>query len=103
MAVENSGTLVNGVTESVSGSFGYRNDFSGLYEKVTLLIKDYLHQFEERDSKVVEFHTPNELRKLVDLSLPEEGIEEDEIVDLCKKTLQYCVHVGMLKFNNLTL
>lgn len=100
MAVENSGTLVNGVTESVSGSFGYRNDFSGLYEKVTLLIKDYLHQFEDRDSKVVEFHTPNELRKLVDLSLPEEGIEEDEIMDLCKKTLQYCVHVAHPRFYN---
>ena len=79
-------------------SFGYSspNELSGLFDRVTELIKDYLHKYEDRDSKVVEFHTPNELRKLVDLSLPNEGVGEDEIIELCKKTMQYCVHVGQL-------
>ena len=79
-------------------SFGYAspNDLSGLYDKVTVLIKDYLRQYEDRDSKVVEFHTPAELRELVDLSLPDEGVKEDEVVDLCKKALRYNVHVGRL-------
>ena len=75
-------------------SFGYTNDLSGLYDKVTKLIRDYLHQYEDRNSKVVEFHTPTELRNLVDLTLPDNGVQEDKIIDLCKQTLQYSVHVG---------
>ncbi len=77
-------------------SFGYSspNALAGLYDKVTELIKGSLREQEDRSSKVLEFHTPSELRKLVDVTLPDEGVEEDEIVDLCKKTLQYCVHVG---------
>ena len=75
-------------------SFGYTNDLSGLYDRVTELIRDYLRRYEDRNSKVVEFRTPAELRNLVDLTLPDEGVQEDEIMDLCRKTLQYSVHVG---------
>ncbi len=81
-------------------SFGYSspNPLPGLFDRVNELIKEYLHKYESRDSKVLEFKTPTELKKLVDLSLPNEGVGEDEIIDLCKKTLDYSVHVCKLFF-----
>lgn len=76
------------------GSFGYSEDFSGLFDAVTSLAKDYLLQYQERDSKVIEFHTPDEISQLVDLTLPEEPIKEDEIIEQCKSVLKYSVHTG---------
>ena len=77
-----------------TGSFGYDRDFSGLYDAVTGLIKDYLKTHEDRGSKVIEFHPPSQLRELVDVSVPEEGVEETVVVELVKTILKYSVHTG---------
>ena len=77
-----------------TGSFGYDRDFSGLYDAVTGLIKDYLKTHEDRDSKVIEFLPPSQLRELVDVSVPEEGVEETVVVELVKTVLKYSVHTG---------
>lgn len=43
--------------------------------------------------QVIEFYTPEELAKLVDLQLRDEGTEDDATVaELCKTILKYSVH-----------
>ena len=83
------------------GSYGYTRDLSSLFDAVTVLVKDYLHQYQDRNSKVVEFHPPHEISQLVDFSLPEEGIKEEDIIEQCKSVLKYSVHTG--KYNLIPL
>lgn len=78
-----------------TGSFGYQTDLSGLFDSVIALVKEYMHQYQSRDGKVIEFRTPDEISRLVDLSLPEEPISEDQILEQCKSVLKYSVHTGM--------
>ena len=43
--------------------------------------------------QVIEFHTPDELAKLVDFQLQDEGIPDDATVsEICKTVLNYSVH-----------
>lgn len=76
------------------GNFGYTRDLSGLYDTVVALSKEYLIKYEKRESKVIEFHTPDEISRLVDLSLPEEGLSDEDIIEQCKSVLRYSVHTG---------
>ena len=78
-----------------TGTFGYDKDFSGLYDAVTGVIKDYLTTHQDRESEVIEFVKPSELRELVDMSVPENGVEESVIVQLVKTVLKYSAHTGM--------
>lgn len=76
------------------GSYGYTRDLSSLFDAVTVLVKDYIQKYQDRDTKVLEFHQPHEISQLVDLSLPEEGIKEEDIIEQCKSVLKYSVHTS---------
>ncbi len=43
-------------------------------------------------TKVIDFKTPEELRKLIDLKLQDGGIGDEEILGLCRTVLKYCVN-----------
>ena len=77
------------------GCFGYTRDLSGLYDAIVSLSKEYLLKYEKRDSKVIEYRTPNEINQLIDFTLPEEGISDEEIIEQCKSVLEYSVHTGV--------
>lgn len=76
------------------GSFGYDRDLSSLFDSIVAICKEYMLKYEERDSKVIEFHNPSEISSLVDLSLPEEPITEDMIIEQVQKILKYSVHTS---------
>lgn len=44
--------------------------------------------------QVVEFKQPKELQALLDLSLRQEGATDEEMLELCRKALQYSVHTN---------
>ena len=46
--------------------------------------------------KVVVFKSPDELRKLMNFDLPEEGVSDETILQLCRTALDYSVHTGNL-------
>lgn len=76
------------------GSFGYDRDLSSLFDSIVAICKEYMLKYEKRDSKVIEFHNPSEISSLVDLSLPEEPITEDMIIEQVQKILKYSVHTS---------
>ena len=71
-------------------------DTDRLYREVTAMVGEYLSKQERRDSKVIEFRSPAELRELVDLTLPEEATSEKVVLQTCRDALQYCVHTCKL-------
>ncbi|XP_019857933.1 PREDICTED: glutamate decarboxylase 1-like [Amphimedon queenslandica] len=83
-----------------TGNFGYDRDLSGLFDVIVGLCKDYMLQYEDRDSKVIEFRSPSEISSLVDMSLPEEPVDEDRIVEQVKSVLKYSVHTNHPYCNN---
>ena len=44
--------------------------------------------------KVVDFKSPAELHKLMNFDLPEEGVSDETILQLCRTALDYSVHTG---------
>ena len=46
-------------------------------------------------SKVVEFKHPKELMKCINFDLKDEGDKSEELLEHCKKTIQYSVKTGI--------
>ena len=44
--------------------------------------------------QVIEFRSPQELSKLVDLEVREEGVDTDTLLQLCRTALENSVHTG---------
>lgn len=88
-----------GTTRKMSHSV----DTDKLYREVTAMVADYLSTQEKRDSKVIDFRLPAELRQLVDITLPEEPQSEEAILQCCRDALKYCVHTCELTTPTLPL
>jgi len=60
------------------------------------MLLDYMRTANDRDSKVVDFKHPQELRQLLDhrLQIQSEPQSLEQIMDDCKETLKYCVKTG---------
>jgi glutamate/tyrosine decarboxylase-like PLP-dependent enzyme len=86
--------VVNGVT---NGDLNHRNEI--LY-KVIPLVDQYLKEYSNSDSKVVDFQLPDELKKKIDFEVREEGVSEDVLLDLVKKAMKYSVHTCHPRFSN---
>ena len=71
-------------------------DTDRLYREVTAMVGEYLTRQERRDSKVIDFKSPTQLRDLVDLTLPEEATSNEVVLQTCRDALQYCVHTCKL-------
>ena len=67
-------------------------DTDKLYGEVTAMVAEYLRTHEQRESRVIEFRSPAQLRELVDLSLPEEAQSEEVVLQACRDALKYCVN-----------
>ena len=44
--------------------------------------------------QVVDFKQPDELRSVIDITLGQDGASEQEVLELCRKALQYSVRTG---------
>jgi glutamate decarboxylase len=60
---------------------------NGQWEETELFLKqvvevclDYIREENDRSSKILDFHHPEDMKKLIDLSIPEKPMELDELV-----------------------
>lgn len=53
-----------------------------------------------RENKVLDFHQPNELAKLFDMSLKAQSDSDEKLLDLLRKTIKYSVKTGHPYFVN---
>lgn len=53
-----------------------------------------------RENKVMEWHPPNDLKKLFDMSLKDNGDSHEQLLELVRKTIRYSVKTGHPYFVN---
>uniref|UniRef100_A0A0N5BPD4 Glutamate decarboxylase 1 n=1 Tax=Strongyloides papillosus TaxID=174720 RepID=A0A0N5BPD4_STREA len=64
------------------------------------ILLSYIKQENDRTSKVLEFHHPEEMLKLIDLHIPEKPMSLEKILQCCKDVLKLCVKTGHPRFFN---
>ncbi|XP_071826558.1 glutamate decarboxylase-like isoform X2 [Apostichopus japonicus] len=69
-------------------------------EEILKINLEYIDDTFDRGSRVLEFHHPHDLKEKLHLEIPEKPENLDQILDDCRKTLQYCVKTGHPRFFN---
>lgn len=54
-------------------------------KKVVDVLLNYIREENDRSSKILEFHHPEEMKKLIDLSIPEKPMKLDELIKVRHK------------------
>lgn len=90
--------VTNGSTNgSANDSLG---EMSTVLRRVFQLIEREFFAGKLREQKIVEFHHPHELRKLLPLDVPVEGLDEEHLVELCRSVVRYSVRTDHPFFYN---
>lgn len=63
-------------------------------QKVTDILLDYVNACNNRDEKILEFHHPEDMKKLLDLDINEHGAPLQQLIIDCATTLKYQVKTG---------
>lgn len=63
-------------------------------QKVTDILLDYVNACNDRNEKVLDFHHPEDMKKLLDLQIAEQGVPLQQLVEDCAVTLKYQVKTG---------
>lgn len=66
-------------------------------QKVIDVLLDFVRSSNDRDEKILEFHHPEEMIKILDLKVPEEGVTLQQLIHDCATTLRYQVKTGRMK------
>ena len=72
-------------------SEGNTNEF---LRKFVEMLLDYMGTTFDRSSKILDFHHPEQLLELLDLTLPNEPQNIDQLLADCRDTLKYQVKTG---------
>ena len=59
-----------------------------LYAIVEILL-DFINQSNDRDGQVLDFHHPSQITKAMDFTLPEQGLDLEQLVVDCRTALRY--------------
>lgn len=62
--------------------------------KVIDILLDYIRTQNDRNERVLEFHHPEEMLRLMDLDLPETALPLQQLIQDCAATLKYQVRTG---------
>lgn len=76
------------------------NHESFIRKCVDILLKEAVFEGTKRENQVVEWHSPEELRKLLDFSLRRSAVSHEELMTLMKNVIRYSVKVGHPYFAN---
>ncbi|XP_032790966.2 glutamate decarboxylase isoform X2 [Daphnia magna] len=68
--------------------------------RMTEILMDFLHKTFDRSSKILDFHHPEQLLEIIDLSLPNQPKNIDQLLADCRDTLTYQVKTGHPRFFN---
>lgn len=69
-------------------------------DSVNLILNDAVFEGLSRKSKVVEWVEPQELKSLINFNLPEDGVSQDDLLNLAKSVIKYSVKTGHPHFVN---
>ncbi|KAJ8309070.1 hypothetical protein KUTeg_013944 [Tegillarca granosa] len=75
------------------------NDNQFLDELYDMMIKEGFEKSRDRNTKVVEFKHPKELKQLIDLEV-NKPTDDDRLLNICKDIIKYSVRTGHPRFFN---
>ena len=67
-------------------------------QKVIDVLLDFVKATNDRNEKVLDFHHPEDMKRLLDLDLPDKAVNLQQLIEDCATTLKYQVKTG--KFLN---
>lgn len=62
--------------------------------KLVDILVDYIKDVNDRDEKVLHFKHPDEMLRLLNLDIPDEGLSLQNLIDDCSLTLKHQVKTG---------
>ena len=62
---------------------------------VVEIMLDHITVQNDRTTKIVDFHSPDQLKEVIDFAIPDEPLNLDQLLVDCKDTLKYQVKTGM--------
>ncbi|CAH1163816.1 unnamed protein product [Phaedon cochleariae] len=69
-------------------------------QKIVDILVDYIKAQNNRNEKILDFHHPEDMIKLLDLKVPQQGVSLQQLVHDCATTLKYQVKTGHPHFFN---
>jgi len=63
-------------------------------QKVIDILLDYVNATNDRNEKILEFHHPEDMIKLLDLQISEQPVPLQQLIVDCATTLKYQVKTG---------
>ncbi|CAJ0942109.1 unnamed protein product, partial [Mesorhabditis belari] len=86
-------------TDILPQSNNWEDTETFLGEVVKVLLK-YICEENQRETKILEFHHPTEMKKIIDLTIPDEPQPLEELVKACEQVLSLGVRTGHPRFFN---
>ncbi len=62
--------------------------------KVIDVLLDFIKASNDRNEKVLEFHHPEDMKRLLDLDVPDTAVPLQQLIQDCATTLKYQVKTG---------
>lgn len=63
-------------------------------QKVVDILLDFVRATNDRKEKILDFHHPEDMQKLLDLRVPDQGVSLQQLINDCSTTLKYQVKTG---------
>jgi glutamate decarboxylase len=61
-----------------------------------VILLDFIDKTNDRNEKILDFHHPDQLLEVMDMSLPDNPQNLDQLLTDCKDTLKYQVKTGKI-------
>merc|ERR1712012_1293679 len=68
--------------------------------RVVEILLDHITVQNDRTTKILDFHNPEQLKEVIDFAIPDEPLNLDQLLVDCKDTLKYQVKTGHPRFFN---
>ena len=70
-----------------------RNTREFLHRVIDILM-DYISKTNDRSTKILDFHHPEQMKQSIDLEIPDKPLNLDQLLVDCKDTMKYGVKTG---------
>lgn len=67
-------------------------------QKVIDILLDYVNACNDRNEKILDFHHPEDMKKLLDLEIADQPVPLQQLIVDCATTLKYQVKTGEYRF-----
>ena len=66
-------------------------------QRVAAICLDFVTKTNDRSTKILDFHHPEQMKQSIDLDIPDQPLNLDQLLVDCKDTLKYGVKTGNCK------